>query len=166
MEDVKRIEMNRASNRAATTWGRGRARDPQRGGAAVEFALVLPLFMMLVMGALDYGYFFFSDQVVTNAAREGAREGTLTDTAGNTPSGAEQSAATTAATTKARAYMDGNGVACGPPGGSSCINATYTTVPGNPSISVVISYEYHGLTGFLPVILPRHVYASAVMRWR
>lgn len=70
-------------------------RDPQSGVAAVEFALVLPLFLMLVMGAIDWGWFFHIDQLVTNAAREGARAGTLmppqpTSTAGQAEQAAEE----------------------------------------------------------------------------
>lgn len=47
------------------------ARDPGQG--LVEFALVLPVFLMIVFGLLDLGAFVFSDNVMSNAAREGAR---------------------------------------------------------------------------------------------
>ncbi|MBN2358950.1 MAG: pilus assembly protein, partial [Deltaproteobacteria bacterium] len=57
------------------TWRRGRA--DTRGAAAVEFAIVLPLLLLLVLGGLDWGYYFFIAQVTTNAAREGARAGSL-----------------------------------------------------------------------------------------
>jgi Flp pilus assembly protein TadG len=50
--------------------GRG-AQD--RGAAAVEFALVLPLLLLLVFGIIDFGL-ALSDQItLTQAAREGAR---------------------------------------------------------------------------------------------
>ena len=53
-----------------------RRRRGERGGAAVEFALlVLPL-MLVLLGILDYGFYFFVDLVATNAAREGARAAT------------------------------------------------------------------------------------------
>jgi hypothetical protein len=67
--------VSRTMDKRARLEARAPRRHPEGGGAAVEFALVLPLFMALVMGALDYGYFFFSQQVVTNAAREGAGGG-------------------------------------------------------------------------------------------
>jgi Flp pilus assembly protein TadG len=50
----------------------GRARD--RGAAAVEFALVLPVLMLLVMGILDYGRFFFDSVSLRQGAREAARQ--------------------------------------------------------------------------------------------
>jgi len=56
--------------------GRSRARD-QRGAAAVEFALVLLPFFLLVFGAVDFGWAVNRDVLVNNAAREGAREGSL-----------------------------------------------------------------------------------------
>ena len=44
-----------------------------RGQSLVEFALVLPLFLVLVMGIFDLGLAVFSYNSITNAAREGAR---------------------------------------------------------------------------------------------
>lgn len=46
----------------------------ERGAAAVEFALVAPLLVLLVLGSIEFGWFFFSQANVANAAREGARE--------------------------------------------------------------------------------------------
>ena len=44
-----------------------------RGQALVEFALVFPIFMLLVFGMLDFGFALFSRMTIINAAREGAR---------------------------------------------------------------------------------------------
>ena len=40
--------------------------------ALVEVAIVLPMLLLLVLGALDFGRMFFTKIVLTNAAREGA----------------------------------------------------------------------------------------------
>jgi len=40
--------------------------------AVVEFALVLPILLLLVLGTMDYGRMFFTKIILTNAAREGA----------------------------------------------------------------------------------------------
>jgi hypothetical protein len=45
----------------------------RRGQALVEFALVLPLFLMVVFGIIVLGIGIFYQQQVTNAAREAAR---------------------------------------------------------------------------------------------
>jgi Flp pilus assembly protein TadG len=47
----------------------------ERAAAAVEFALVLPILLLLLGGIIDYGRFFFTQLQLTNAAREGARAG-------------------------------------------------------------------------------------------
>jgi Flp pilus assembly protein TadG len=43
------------------------------GASAVEAALVLPLFFLVVMGVIEFGRAFMVSQLLTNAAREGAR---------------------------------------------------------------------------------------------
>lgn len=48
-----------------------RRRD--RGVALVEFAIVLPLLLLLIGGIVDFGRAFFTEVMLTNAAREGAR---------------------------------------------------------------------------------------------
>jgi Flp pilus assembly pilin Flp len=47
------------------------------GAAAVEFALVLSVLVMLVMGMVDLGHAFYLKQIITNASREGARYGVV-----------------------------------------------------------------------------------------
>ena len=49
------------------------SRRTDRGQSMVEFALVLPVLLMLVFGFLDLGRAVYSQSVVANAAREGAR---------------------------------------------------------------------------------------------
>ena len=41
----------------------------------VEFALVIPIFLVIVMATVDFGWAFRSYITTTNAAREGARFG-------------------------------------------------------------------------------------------
>ncbi len=45
----------------------------RRGGTAVEFALVLPLFALLMMSIIDFGHYFFIEHTVQYATREGTR---------------------------------------------------------------------------------------------
>ena len=44
-----------------------------RGAELIEFALVLPVLLLIVLGIVDFGFMFQRMEVVTNAAREGAR---------------------------------------------------------------------------------------------
>jgi Flp pilus assembly protein TadG len=43
-----------------------------RGQALVEFALVIPIFLLVLSGILDFGFMLYSRMTVINAAREGA----------------------------------------------------------------------------------------------
>ncbi len=51
--------------------------DRQRGQALVEFAIILPVFFLLVAGMFDFGLGIYSDLTLVNAAREGARLGVI-----------------------------------------------------------------------------------------
>lgn len=54
----------------------------QRGTAAVEFALIVPLLLLLIAGLIDFGHLFWHRHVLTNAAREGARAAVKREDAG------------------------------------------------------------------------------------
>jgi len=69
---------------------RGRNGTMDRGGTMVEFALTLPIFIILVVGIIEFGWCFFVQHTLQYATREGMRLAivgrTLTDTSGNTMS--------------------------------------------------------------------------------
>lgn len=48
-------------------------RRNRRAAAAVEFAIVAPVFFLLIFGMIEYGRMVMVQQVITNASREGAR---------------------------------------------------------------------------------------------
>ena len=45
----------------------------EKGQAMVEFALVLPLLLALLCGIIDFGWLYYNQITLNNAAREGAR---------------------------------------------------------------------------------------------
>jgi Flp pilus assembly protein TadG len=55
-------------------------RTDERGQALVEFALILPIILLLVVGMLEFARAWNLHQVMTDAAREGARRAVLADT--------------------------------------------------------------------------------------
>jgi len=63
--------MNRSRPDRAT--GRRIAGPRERGAAAVELALVLPLLALLLFGIIDFGRMLNAQVTLTEAAREGAR---------------------------------------------------------------------------------------------
>jgi Flp pilus assembly protein TadG len=134
--------------------GSGR-RGSERGAAAVEFALVIPVFLMLVLGTIDFGYYFFVSEVVTNAAREGARAATVLD-----PTTTAWGAARTEAETVAGKYLAS--------GGLKSVGVSANRVPDglNVNVQVDILYPVGSVTGFFSTIMPTYSKAHAVMRWQ
>jgi len=89
-------------------------RRKRRGAAAVEFAIVAPLFFLLVFGMIEYGRMVMVQQVITNASREGARRAVL------------DGATTTEVRTKVNNYLESAGIAQ---------NDEYITVSPDPPTS-------------------------------
>jgi Flp pilus assembly protein TadG len=51
----------------------GRRLQQQQGAVAMEFALILPVLMLILVGTLEFGRVWSQMQVFQGAAREGAR---------------------------------------------------------------------------------------------
>ena len=72
----------------------GRTRD-QRGAVAVEFALIVPLLLLLVFGVIEFSFMMNRDLIVGNTSRDAARVaslgGTYTDVCTAARNGLSQS---------------------------------------------------------------------------
>jgi Flp pilus assembly protein TadG len=99
----------------------------ERGAELIEFALVLPILLVIVGGIIDFGFLFQRYEVLTNAAREGARVAVLP---GYTNADV---------TTRVNQYLTAGGVPAGatvtvgaaqsiPVGGGACISVRPVTV--------------------------------------
>jgi Flp pilus assembly protein TadG len=49
--------------------------NSKNGTAIVEFAIVLPLLLLLLMGVIEFSLVLYDKAILTNASREGARAG-------------------------------------------------------------------------------------------
>lgn len=47
----------------------------QEGATAVEFAIILPVFLALIFGSIEFSLFLYNRHILTNACREAARVG-------------------------------------------------------------------------------------------
>jgi Flp pilus assembly protein TadG len=116
------------------------------GSAAIEFGLILPLLLVVLVGIIDYGQIHFTRLTMTNAAREGARVGV-------TMAESDAQAAAVAATSS---YL-----------GRAGVNAVVTaTAPsqGSPTVTVTVTVDpYTPLIGLVPT--PSLLSVSASMRW-
>ncbi|HUW32995.1 MAG TPA: TadE/TadG family type IV pilus assembly protein [Planctomycetota bacterium] len=104
----------------------------RKGQALVEFALIVPILVMLVMGIVEFGRIFMTQQTVTNASREGARTGVLPNST------------VTDVQNTVSAYMGSAGLT----GGTTvqCTNVGPSVAAGTPT-SVTVSYSLPILTG-------------------
>jgi Flp pilus assembly protein TadG len=96
-------------------------KDDEKGQNLVEFAMVVPIFLILVFSIVDFGMGFHAWITVTNAAREGARMGAV---------GADE------ATITARVEDTSSSLA------ADDLQITVTNAQGNPGESVTVQVEY------------------------
>ncbi len=126
------------------------ARDrADRGAAAVEFALLVPILMVLVFGIISYGYMLSFRQGMSQGASEGARAGAVW-AAAYTPS--QNAARIAAATTQVNNALGSYGVSCS--AGATC-TITITGCGGSAKcVTVKVSYPYktQPLTPSLPLV--------------
>lgn len=69
--------MHRHSTSATTLRVSGAHSDNRRGTYVVEFAIVFPVFMLFIMGLIEFGHANLVINALNNAARIGARMGTV-----------------------------------------------------------------------------------------
>jgi Flp pilus assembly protein TadG len=132
----------------------------QDGAAAVEFALVAPLIIILLFGIVSYGYMLSFRQAISQGAAEGARAAAVAPGAYST---AQLQAAALDAVQQA---LDNYGTTCG----SAALTCTVTigNCPSNAAkqcATVTIDYLYdaHPLVPQFPGIpLPEHLAYTAV----
>ncbi|MBF4160460.1 TadE/TadG family type IV pilus assembly protein [Nocardioides acrostichi] len=133
----------------------------ERGAAAVEFALVAPLLVVLVWGIISYGYMLSFRQALSQGAAEGARSAAVQATAYDA---SQQTARTTAAKDSLDEAMASYGVSCS--GGATCAVA-YVPCGSNTCVSVTVTYPYgaHPLIPSIPMVpLPASLAYTATVR--
>jgi Flp pilus assembly protein TadG len=149
--------MNR-SKKAPRTATRARLVRTQTGAASIEFALILLPFCLLLMGMIDYGWFFFVDHICTNAVREGARRATTVPSSppGTCPNSPGITAGTQTVTNLVTSLL--------PSLGTPDVTATCTLVGGSPQYQFTLRLAVPRLTGFTLVPVPETVQTRATMR--
>jgi len=111
----------------------------------VEFSLMLPLFLILVFGVIDFGMGLRAYISVAQATREGARFAAIGNTAGTfTTGGSGECNGTTTTTTVGKVCATMNGLDLTKVGS---VSVTYPNgnAPGN-TVHVSASYNYQYIT--------------------
>ncbi|MCX6395867.1 MAG: pilus assembly protein [Propionibacteriales bacterium] len=119
-------------------------RTDERGAAALEFALIVPILIALVFGIADFGWAINRDTMVNNAAREGAREGSLNPDATAIATTVRESLAQVEAigTTPSKITVT---VTCRKPDNSACASFATDAVSGG-TVIVTVALDHSWIT--------------------
>ena len=131
----------------------------QQGQSTIEFALILPLMVLIVVGIFEIGRAFFAYIAITNAAREGVRIYTFTpDTTSfseiNQTVTSEVGTATLVDPTK----IDSIDIFCGYSDTSVLNDANLDACPHMEPITVTVTYSHELILGVFfsePLMLVR-----------
>ncbi|RZU66668.1 TadE-like protein [Microterricola gilva] len=108
-----------------------RIRRDERGAAAIEFALILPILLVLVLGIVEFGRAYNVQISLSNAAREGARSMAIHNSV-----------------TDARAAAIGAAPSIQPAIAASQITISPSSCASGGTVNVTIRYPLELLTGF------------------
>ena len=109
----------------------------ERGQTAVEFALVIPVMLLFVLGIFEVGRTYFNNEAIQTAARDGARAGAIH---------------TGATSAQIQAYVQAAVLANTPGLKPSNVTVTTTCIESsgdstcweqNDTIDVRVTYPYH-----------------------
>lgn len=112
----------------------------ERGSVALEFALVVPILLLIVMGIIDFGYMLNRDSVINNAARDGARvaslDGSYDQIRASVSSELDGAGIDTSDTSIVSITICSDGSDCG---------SSYAAQSGS-TVSVTVTYTHHWIT--------------------
>ncbi len=135
-------------------------RSAESGASMIEFALILPILIVLLFGIIEFGILLYDKAVITNASREGARAGIVFG---------DPRISSVEIEDIVLSYCQDFLITFGTP-----INPTVTTTPGNMSdlesgelLTVTVSYPYTFLVlpNFIKTLTgPINLVAETTMR--
>lgn len=123
----------------------------RRGGYAVEFALVLPVFMMVMGGILEYGNYYTQQMHMVGVVRDAARVGS--SVRAKDDQGSPHAVATSIAERKLRFHNWS---------GTAEVSITVSGSAPDGAIGVKIQMPYKRLVGFVPT--PEYIGHTGWMR--
>jgi Flp pilus assembly protein TadG len=109
-----------------------KVKSRETGASAVEFAIILPILVLLIFGIIEFSVALYDKAMITNASREGARAGIVY----RVPSVTDGEIATVVNT-----YLGSSLITFGAPVAAS---TTVTRMGSNPGdgLKVTVNYTY------------------------
>ncbi len=110
----------------------------RRAGAAVEFALTLPVLLLLLAGVVDYGWYFFVQSAVLNAAKDAVRMGVVAE-AGEDPGDLAEQVMTD--------VLEDAGLPCT---GTCTVTGSIAVISGYRLLEVEVIRPFEHIVGLIP----------------
>lgn len=118
----------------------------ERGAAAVEFALLLPLLMVLLVAIMEFGYAFFIQATVAGAARSSVRYYAVNYN--------NSDAATAAAAKSTAIELAKSGV----PDRNAVLATDFTPLCSKDAqTTFLLTYRYQSMTGLLDPVIGKNI---------
>ncbi|MBI4212885.1 MAG: pilus assembly protein [Chloroflexi bacterium] len=119
----------------------------QSGVQTVEFAFLLPLVLLIIIGMIDLGRGYFSWLIITNGAREGARAAVVGKPLSTVGARVQDGVS--------GLYLTGVDVGSCPSSAAGRLCITVDNLGGNPGASATVHVRYN----FSYIVLP------SIMQW-
>jgi Flp pilus assembly protein TadG len=123
-------------NRCQQTQRKALMPHRQRGAAVIEFALILPILLILLVGTIDASLALYDKAVITNASREGARAGIVARSPPLTDAQIQQIV---------QNYLQGALVSLGSTSALPAVQIQKGTWNGDAILTVTVRYTFQGL---------------------
>jgi Flp pilus assembly protein TadG len=122
-------------------------RSLRRAAAHIEFALVLPVAIVLITGTMEYAWLFWQRISLIDVVRKGCRDAAVVD-----PTREDPAAAAVGAMTRWAAAIH-NGLACGDDAAGNCVLTAQLsgTIPRRSLECTATLVAYEPLIGLVPV---------------
>lgn len=114
----------------------GQSPVQQHGAAVVEFALILPILLGLLVGGIDASLALYDKAVITNASREGARAGIVARNPQLTDAQIRQ---------VVNQYAQSALVSFGNNPAQPTVVIQKASLNGDPTLKVTVSYTFEGI---------------------
>ena len=135
--DHSQRPLSRASHR--------RTARRRAGSTLLEFALVLPVLIALLIGIMEFGWLVYNNMTIANAAREGARLASLGNLTSTVHAQVNSRVSPLSVTTTIQHSIDGGQTYV-----TTSNNASSNNAPFGSMMRVSVRYRFRPLTGFFP----------------
>lgn len=134
-------------------------RRRRKGSNAVEFALTLPVLTVMILGLVDYGWFFLRQSLVVNSVREAMRYGAIQTPASGDATG-DCSTCTDGAAAEIVTLLGEIDITVS----AADVTPTIVNISGTCAMQLTPTIPFEPLAGFVPVPAAFDVNAIAFLQ--